>query len=174
MGPRSLPKVMNGTGAVRQFVSKAARLNARAAFELCAPWCTSLGSCAGEKEFQLPAGRRARDNHAPTRQLQHGFIGYPGPAPWRPAIDLLNRVTFGVYESRHVPFCEMELILRPSVVTEGDRRKQFMHKESGNIVETSVEARAGFLDRPTLVVLMVSTSVAIALFAAIYIGFFAR
>jgi hypothetical protein len=49
-----------------------------------------------------------------------------------------------------------------------------MHKESGNVVETPVEARAGFLDRPTLVVLMVSTSMTIALFAAIYIGFFAR
>jgi hypothetical protein len=49
-----------------------------------------------------------------------------------------------------------------------------MQKEPGNIVETPVEARAGFLDRPTLVVLMVSTSVTVALFAAIYISFFAR
>jgi len=33
-----------------------------------------------------------------------------------------------------------------------------MNKESGHIVETAVEARAGFLDRPTTVVLIVSTA----------------
>jgi hypothetical protein len=49
-----------------------------------------------------------------------------------------------------------------------------MHKEAGHIVETPVEARAGVLDRPTLVVLLVSTSLTIGLFAAIYIGFFVR
>jgi hypothetical protein len=49
-----------------------------------------------------------------------------------------------------------------------------MRKEAGHIVETAVEARAGFLDRPTLVVLIVSTSLTIGLFAMIYIGFFAR
>jgi hypothetical protein len=48
-----------------------------------------------------------------------------------------------------------------------------MRKENGQIVETSVEARAGFLDRPTLAVLIVSTGLMIALFAVIYIGFFA-
>ena len=49
-----------------------------------------------------------------------------------------------------------------------------MDKEAGHIVETAVESRAGFLDRPTTVVLIVSTTMTIALFAAIYIGFFAR
>jgi hypothetical protein len=49
-----------------------------------------------------------------------------------------------------------------------------MHKEAGHTVETAVEARAGFLDRPTLVVLIVSTSLTIGLFALIYIGFFVR
>ena len=49
-----------------------------------------------------------------------------------------------------------------------------MDKEAGYIVETAVESRAGFLDRPTTVVLIVSTTLTIALFAAIYIGFFAR
>jgi hypothetical protein len=49
-----------------------------------------------------------------------------------------------------------------------------MDEEAGHIVETAVEARAGFLDRPTTVVLIVSTTLTIALFAAIYIGFFAR
>jgi len=32
-----------------------------------------------------------------------------------------------------------------------------MHKENEQIVETPVEARAGFLDRPVLVVLVLST-----------------
>src|SRR5262245_52002936 len=36
-----------------------------------------------------------------------------------------------------------------------------MHKENGRIVETPVEARAGFLDRPVFVVLTVSTSAVI-------------
>jgi hypothetical protein len=49
-----------------------------------------------------------------------------------------------------------------------------MHKEAGHIVESPVEARAGFLDRPTMTVLIVSTVLIIGLFAAIYIGFFGR
>jgi hypothetical protein len=49
-----------------------------------------------------------------------------------------------------------------------------MHKEGGAIVETPVEARAGFLGRPTLAVLIISTGVTIGLFALIYIGFFTR
>jgi hypothetical protein len=49
-----------------------------------------------------------------------------------------------------------------------------MHEEAGHIVEPPVEARAGFLDRPTLVVLIVSTSLMIGVFAVLYIGFFVR
>jgi hypothetical protein len=49
-----------------------------------------------------------------------------------------------------------------------------MQKENGQVIETAVEARAGFLDRPTLVVLIVSTGLIIGLFAVIYIGFFAH
>jgi hypothetical protein len=67
-----------------------------------------------------------------------------------------------------------EHIVRPSVAMEGQIWKQFMDKEAGHIVETAVEARAGFIDRPTTVVLIVSTTLTIAVFAAIYIGFFAR
>jgi hypothetical protein len=47
-----------------------------------------------------------------------------------------------------------------------------MRKEAGRIVETPVEARQGFLDRPVLVVLVVSTSLVIALFALVYFGYF--
>jgi hypothetical protein len=49
-----------------------------------------------------------------------------------------------------------------------------MQNESGHTVETAVEARAGFLDRPTLIVLTVSTCLVVGLFAMIFIGFFAR
>ena len=45
-----------------------------------------------------------------------------------------------------------------------------MHMENGRIVETAVEARAGFLDRPVLVVLVVSTAVVIVAFALAYLG----
>ena len=45
-------------------------------------------------------------------------------------------------------------------------------KENVHIVETAVEARAGFLDRPVAVVLMVSTICVAIGFAAIYIGFY--
>ena len=41
---------------------------------------------------------------------------------------------------------------------------KLMHTENGHIVETAVEARAGFLGRPTLVVLVVSTILVVALF----------
>lgn len=47
-----------------------------------------------------------------------------------------------------------------------------MHKEGGSIVETPVEARAGFLDRPSLAVLTVSTCLIVGVFALIYIVFF--
>ena len=42
-----------------------------------------------------------------------------------------------------------------------------MQEDAGHIVETPVEARAGFLDRPTLVVLIVSTSLMIGGFAVL-------
>ena len=48
-----------------------------------------------------------------------------------------------------------------------DPRISFIHNESGQIIETSLEARAGFLDRPTLAALIVSTGLIIGLFALI-------
>ena len=45
-----------------------------------------------------------------------------------------------------------------------------MRTEDGHIVETAVEARAGFLDRPVLVVLVVSTAVVIVAFTMTYLG----
>jgi hypothetical protein len=47
-----------------------------------------------------------------------------------------------------------------------------MHKQGKHIVETAVEARAGLLDRRTLVVLTVS--MCLTVFAMTFIGFFAR
>ena len=49
-----------------------------------------------------------------------------------------------------------------------------MHKEGERIVETPVESRQGFLDRPVLVVLVVSCVLAVAVLAITYAGFFAR
>ena len=47
-----------------------------------------------------------------------------------------------------------------------------IHKENGQIVETPVEARAGFLDRPVLIVLILSTAAVIVGFIAVYTGHF--
>jgi hypothetical protein len=49
-----------------------------------------------------------------------------------------------------------------------------MHKEQGHTVETAVEARAGFRDRPVLVVLAASVLLVCVLFGLVYMGFFAR
>jgi hypothetical protein len=40
------------------------------------------------------------------------------------------------------------------------------------VVETPVQARAGFLDRPVLVVLVVSLALVLCLYALIYAGYF--
>jgi hypothetical protein len=47
-----------------------------------------------------------------------------------------------------------------------------MHREGEKIVETPVEARAGFLDRPVFVVLALSLALAVAAMALSYAGFF--
>ena len=46
-----------------------------------------------------------------------------------------------------------------------------MREVAGHKVETAVEARAGFLDRPVVVVLVVSTVLAALAMAAVYFGF---
>jgi hypothetical protein len=43
-----------------------------------------------------------------------------------------------------------------------------MHKEGQKIVETPVEARAGFLDRPVLIVLSISIVMVIIAFVLVY------
>lgn len=45
-----------------------------------------------------------------------------------------------------------------------------MRAEDGHTVETAVEARAGFLDRPVLVVLGVSIAAIVVAFALTYWG----
>lgn len=47
-----------------------------------------------------------------------------------------------------------------------------MHKEGKQTVETAVEARAGFLGRPVLVVLTVSVILAVFLMIIVYVGVF--
>jgi hypothetical protein len=45
-----------------------------------------------------------------------------------------------------------------------------MRREGHHIVETAVEARAGFLDRPVLVVLIVSTALVSTLLGVLYVA----
>ena len=47
-----------------------------------------------------------------------------------------------------------------------------MRKEGERVIETAVEARAGFLDRPVMAVLVVSTALVTVLFAVIYFAYF--
>ena len=47
-----------------------------------------------------------------------------------------------------------------------------MRDENGRKVETAVEARAGFLDRPVLVVLCVSLALGVIVLGALWFGFF--
>jgi len=46
-----------------------------------------------------------------------------------------------------------------------------MEDRQGRKIETAVEARAGTLGRPVLVVLAVSTGLIVALFALLWLGF---
>ncbi len=47
-----------------------------------------------------------------------------------------------------------------------------MRREGNHVVETAVEARAGFLDRPVLVVLLASTAIVVAIFGVLYLTHF--
>ena len=47
-----------------------------------------------------------------------------------------------------------------------------MKKSGEQIIETPVEARAGFLDRPVLVVLVISVALALVALALTYAGVF--
>jgi hypothetical protein len=46
-----------------------------------------------------------------------------------------------------------------------------MHTEAGHQVESAVDARAGFLDRPVLVVTCISTVLAVVALGAIWLSF---
>jgi hypothetical protein len=52
------------------------------------------------------------------------------------------------------------------------RKEQDMRDEEGRKVETAVEARAGLLDRPVLVVLCVSLALGVIVLGALWFGFF--
>jgi len=52
------------------------------------------------------------------------------------------------------------------------RKEQIMREERGRTVETGVEARAGFLDRPVLIVLGVSLALGLVVLGALWLGFF--
>jgi hypothetical protein len=46
-----------------------------------------------------------------------------------------------------------------------------MRDEQGRKIETGIESRAGFLDRPVLIVLVVSLTLLVILFGALWLGF---
>jgi hypothetical protein len=50
-------------------------------------------------------------------------------------------------------------------------REQSMRDSTGRKVETAVEARAGFLDRPVLVVLCASLALGVLVLGALWLGF---
>jgi hypothetical protein len=52
------------------------------------------------------------------------------------------------------------------------KRELGMQKEQGRTVETPVEARQGFLDRPVLLVLVVGVALVVIAFALVFMGFF--
>ncbi len=47
-----------------------------------------------------------------------------------------------------------------------------MKQEAGHIVETPVEARAGYRDRPVAVVLVASVTLVVLLFGIVYVVYF--
>jgi hypothetical protein len=51
-------------------------------------------------------------------------------------------------------------------------RTESMEKQNGRIVESAVEARGGFLGRPVLVVLVVSSLLIVAIFGGLYAYYF--
>ena len=63
-------------------------------------------------------------------------------------------------------------LTRQPLTLQTTHSEAIMHKEGGHIVETPVEARAGFLDRPVLVVLAVSIVLVVGAFALVAGGFF--
>jgi hypothetical protein len=52
------------------------------------------------------------------------------------------------------------------------REERIMRDKSGRKVETAVEARAGFLDRPVLVVLCASLALGVIVLGALWLGLF--
>ena len=47
-----------------------------------------------------------------------------------------------------------------------------MRDDEGHKIETAVEARAGFMDRPVLVVLCASLALGVVVLGAVWFGFF--
>jgi len=55
-----------------------------------------------------------------------------------------------------------------------DEGRQVKPAHEGRTVETATEARAGFLDRPVLLVLCVSLALIVVIAGAIWFGYFAH
>ena len=70
----------------------------------------------------------------------------------------------------HFSRCHRNPARRGGVFSPGTQEAS-MHKEKGHTVETAIEARAGFRDRPVLVVLVVSLVLAAVVFGLLWLGF---
>jgi hypothetical protein len=55
-----------------------------------------------------------------------------------------------------------------------DEGRQVKPAHEGRQVETATEARAGFLDRPVLVVLCASLVLAVVILGAVWLGYFSH
>jgi hypothetical protein len=62
----------------------------------------------------------------------------------------------------------------PQALSCDNARELIMEKVQGHTVETGVEARAGFRDRPVLVITAVSTVLAFIVLGGLWLGFFAH
>jgi hypothetical protein len=70
----------------------------------------------------------------------------------------------------HRPADITERKLSQLLVLDHLNRERPMRTENGHTVETAVEARAGFLDRPVLAVLVAGTVLVIVAFGLVYLG----
>jgi hypothetical protein len=95
--------------------------------------------------------------------LIHAFAAFPGNLP-QPAHDPpdVRSIMAGARPVR------VALIVQSTIPPV----ERIMRDDEGRKVETAVEARAGFLDRPVLVVLCVSLALCVIVFGALWLGLF--
>jgi hypothetical protein len=88
-------------------------------------------------------------------------------------ISRIYRITRAVRQRLHHAGVMLRAGTRPAGATLSPERarhqEQVMRDEAGRKVETSVEARAGFLDRPVLAVLCASLALGVVVLGALWL-----